>query len=107
MEAILSYLEIAAPYMIVIGFAMYFANTRLTIKRTEKPYEKKCENCYYWRDKGWGDESSGVGVCDNLVFNKKVRCSVGILLSNPEVKKQHRILTDNDFCCNNYSKDIE
>lgn len=32
----------------------------------------QCETCTFWRDKGWGADGTGTGICDNPIVIKQV-----------------------------------
>jgi hypothetical protein len=61
---------------------------------------KKCENCRFWRDKGWDAEGHGIGKCDNLVVHGEVIISQEI---RPDDNYDY-LRFSNTFCCKYHEK---
>jgi hypothetical protein len=63
---------------------------------------KKCENCLFWRDKGWDAKGNGRGKCDNFTVHDQVVISMPIWPTDDS--KNDYLRFSNDFCCKHHEK---
>lgn len=74
----------------------------------------KCRNCKFWRDKAWGSDDTGIGICDNpIVINQVRMMSEGVLFkfvagdNDKDKKSNARFIAnslrfDSEFGCNHF-----